>query len=259
VTSIDDDLQAMLGWLDVDVDDAVVLYANDFTATTTQGRSGGPAGRGPCAADIDVLVPFHYRVVVDTLDDGTRAVRFPTGREQPGGGPGYSWFAPLVRGRGALLRAPTAWGFTVIVPRPFDNTVACAYHENRFVLSVGRENVENLGGLRFDGPDELVWVRGGNGRGYRSEVLDRLPLGSRLVGGEQLRFTVGVDVGAGRLLASVRCGPRGIDTGSAVPIALDLARADCIVVSASGNSLSSDDDANWFFRLADVVVVGRRR
>jgi len=74
-----------LAAIGVESDAAWLAYRNDFSSPTTQGRSAGPAGQGPLAADADSMVAFHYEVVVDTLADGTRAARFPTGAEQPGG------------------------------------------------------------------------------------------------------------------------------------------------------------------------------
>ena len=50
-----------------------VLYSNDFDGLVPQGRSGGPRGSGPLASDADSMVPFHYRVVVDTVANRTRA------------------------------------------------------------------------------------------------------------------------------------------------------------------------------------------
>jgi hypothetical protein len=259
MASLDEDLAAMCGVLGLHAGDAVVLYESDFAASVVQGRSRGPRGRGPLCADVDVMVPFHYRVVVETLPDGLRVARFPTAREQPGGGPGYSWFSAYACGRGAVLRAPTVWGFTVVLPRPVELAERCRHHENRFVLSVGREDKENLVGLRFDGPDELVWVRGSDARAAGGASLDRLPLGARLVGGERLRFTVGVDRDRGVVAASVRCSAPDVDVGSVCPVAVDLARADCVVVAPAGNALSSDTDAALFARLASIVVVGPAR
>jgi hypothetical protein len=259
---IDDATHEALTAVHADVARARVVYENDFTATTTQGRSAGPQGRGALASDIDSMVGFHYRVVVDALADGTRCARFPTGIEQPGGGPGYSWFGSYVCGRTRALDDVTAWAFTVIVPRHVDVTSRCSYYENRFVASVGVEDRESLLGVRFDGDDELIWVHGLSADPRRPSpgtVVDRIPLGARLVGGERLRCLFAVDVRAGRAVFGVRCAERDIDVAVVAPTVVDLMRADSIVVSSSGNTISSDDDPELFFRLADVVVTAAPR
>jgi hypothetical protein len=259
---VDDPTREALAALDADVAAAAVVYENDFGAMTTQGRSRGPQGRGTLAADIDSMVAFRYRVVVDTLADGTRGARFPTGVEQPGGGPGYSWFGSYVCGRRRALDDVTAWAFTVIVPRHVDVTNRCSYYENRFVASVDVEDRESLLGVRFDGDDELIWVRGLNvdpKHPSPGAVVDRIPLGARLVGGERLRCIFAVDVRAGRAVFGVRCAERSIDVAVVSPAVVDLSRADAILVSSSGNTISSDDDPGLFFRIADVVVTAAPR
>jgi hypothetical protein len=52
----------------------------------------------------------------------------------------------------------------------------------------------------------------------------------------------------------VRCDERGIDTGALCPVCPDLRTANAIVVASGGNSLYSDDDPGFFFRVADIVV-----
>jgi hypothetical protein len=248
--------------LNADVDRAAVVYESDFTSPTTQGRSRGPRGRGRLVDDIDSMVAFRYRVVVDTLEDGTRCARFPTGSEQPGGGPGYSWFGSYVCGRRRALDDVTAWAFTVVVPRHVELSERCPYYENRFVASVGVEDRESLLGVRFDRDDELVWVHGLNADPRQASpgtTVDRIPLGARLVGGERLRCVFAVDVRAGRAVFGVRCPARDIDTAVVSPVVVDLKRADSIVVSSSGNTILSDDDPGLFFRIADVVVTAASR
>ena len=246
---IDPQLAEVLAALDADVEPAWLAYRNDFSSPKTQGRSDGPAGQGPLAADADSMVAFGYGVVVDTLADGTRAARFPTGVEQPGGA-GYSWFGAYVCGRREFVEGVSVWGFTVHVPARVELAERCRYYENRFVAAAGQEDVANIVGVRFDGPEELVWV---HGQGADARVLDRLPLGARLIGGERLRFAFAVDIERGRAALGVRCAERGIDVASAAPTVVDLAGANAIVVSSSGNGLASDD-LDHFFRLSDVVA-----
>ena len=254
VDGVDEDQALMLREVGGDVDAARFVYGNDFSAAQRQGRSNGPRGHGELAGAADSMCPFHYRVVVDALPDGTRAARFPTRSEQDGGGRWYCWFQSYVCGRGALLGEVTAWRWTVIVPTAVELTTRCSYYENRYLASIGKENVENHLGVRFDGPERVVWTRG---VGDSEDVIDALPLGTRLVGGERLQLTLGVHIGSGRTALAVREDRRGIAVSAAGP-ETDLTRADCVVVASAGNHLDSDDDPSRFFRIADVRVLQTR-
>ena len=159
------------------------LYANDFAAPFMQGRSQGPRGEGSHVADADSMVPFHYRVVVDHGHDGLRAARFPTMREQPGGGNFYSWFAAYVSCRHGLAEGDRLYAWTVHLPKKLQLDARCSYYENRHVFALGVEDKENHLGLRFDGDRALVWCRGLN---EREELLGRITLRRTLVPGDVL-------------------------------------------------------------------------
>ncbi|MDP2342346.1 MAG: hypothetical protein Q8O67_15430 [Deltaproteobacteria bacterium] len=248
---IDADMALILREVGGDVDDARVVYTNDFSSRGEQGRSRGPMGSGELAAAADSMCPFHYRVSVDVDPDGSRSARFPTRTEQPGGGRSYCWFQSYVLGRGALLTGVTAWRWTVLVPTSVELTTPCSYYENRYVASVGIEDKVNHLGVRFDGHERLVWTRGH--QPPDEDVLDVIPLGTRIVGGERLQFTLGVDVAAGRSALAIRDDARGIAVSLAGPI-VDLGKANAISVSSSGNHLDTDTDTSKFFKMADVRI-----
>lgn len=251
MSAIDDDMSVIFNAVGGDAGGARVVYENDFSSSERQGRSGGPRGRGPLSDAADCICPFHYRVVVDRHADGSRSARFPTRREQPGGGEHYCWFQSAVVGRGPFLQRVTAWQWTIRVPTSLDLTSRCSYYENRYVASIGVENRVNHLGVRFDGNEQLVWTRGHQAPDER--VLDVIPLNVRLVGGERLRLTLGVNVGSGRSAFAVRDDARGIAVSVQGPT-VDLTAADSIAVSSSGNHLDTDEDTAAFFALADVVV-----
>jgi len=252
VSDIDADLAVILREVGGDVDGARVVYANNFSSRQQQGRSGGPRGTGELAGAADSLCPFHYRVAVDVDVDGTCSARFPTRTEQPGGGSHYCWFQSYVIGRGPLLTGVTAWRWTVLVPTSVELTTPCSYYDNRYLASIGIEEKVNHLGVRFDGHERLVWTRGHQVPDER--VLDAIPLGTRLVGGERLQLTLGVHIAAGRTALAIRDDARHLAVSLAGPI-VDLSKANAIVLSSSGNHLDTDTDTSKFFRIADVSVV----
>jgi len=225
------------------------LYANDFGAPLMQGRSQGPRGEGSHAADADSLVPFHYRVVVDTGRDGLRAARFPTIREQPGGGNHYSWFAAYVACRHGLAEGDRLYAWTVHLPKTLRLDARCSYYENRHVFALGVEDKENHLGLRFDTDRSLVWVRGLN---EREEILGRVGLRRALAPGEALRFSTAVRWSSDAVAVSID----GEDGPLAVGIAptTSLSRASVAVLSSSGNTVGDNQDPAQFCRLSQVRV-----
>jgi hypothetical protein len=225
------------------------LYANDFAAPFMQGRSQGPRGEGTHVADADSMVPFHYRVVVDHGHDGLRAARFPTMREQPGGGNFYSWFAAYVSCRHGLAEGDRLYAWTVHLPKKVQLDGRCSYYENRHVFALGIEDKENHLGLRFDGDRALVWCRGLN---ESEELLGRITLRRALVPGEALRFSTAVRWGSDAVAVAVDAedGPLAVGIAPATP----LSRASVAVLSSSGNTIGDNHDPGLFCRLSQVRV-----
>lgn len=225
------------------------LYANDFAAPFTQGRSQGPRGEGSHTADADSMVPFHYRVVVESGRDGQRTVRFPTMREQPGGGNFYSWFAAYVACRHGLAEGDRLYAWTVHLPQTLRLHERCAYYENRHVFALGVEDMENHLGLRFEHEHSLVWVRGLN---EREELLGHVTLRRGLVPGEALRFSAAVRWGSDAVAVSIDGGDGPLAVGIAPTIS--LSRTSVAVLSSSGNTVPDNHDASEFCRLSQVRV-----
>ena len=225
------------------------LYANDFALPSPQGRSHGPRGEGSHTADADSMVPFHYRVVVERGRDGLRTARFPTMREQPGGGNFYSWFATYVACRHGLAEGDRLYAWTVHLPQTLRLHERCAYYENRHVFALGVEDTENHLGLRFENERALAWVRGLD---TQEERLGHVTLRRELVPGEALRFSAAVRWGSDAVAVSVD----GADGPLAVGIAptISLSRTSVAVLSSSGNTVSTNDDASEFCRLSQVRV-----
>lgn len=226
-----------------------LLYANDFAAPLTQGRSHGPRGEGSHASDADSMVPFHYCVVVDTGRDGVRAARFPTIREQPGGGNHYSWFAAYVACRGGLVEGDRLYAWTVHLPEVLRLNTRCSFYENRFVFALGIEDKENHLGLRFDDDRTMAWTRGLN---EREERLGRLGLRRPLAPGEALRFSAAVRWRSDAVAIAIDAADGPLAVGIAP--ATSLARASVAVLSSSGNTIGDNHDPSRFCRLSQVRV-----
>jgi hypothetical protein len=226
-----------------------LLYANDFTETATQGRSLGPRGEGLHAADADCMVPFQYRVVVDTGRDGRRAARFPTKREQPGGGNYYSWFAAYVACRRGLATGDRLYTWTVHLPRTLRLDSRCGYYENRHVFSIGVEDRESHIGVRFENERSLVWTRGVNAH---EEVLGSIELRRALRPGEPVQFSSAVRWDTGAVAVAID-GDDGVLAVGTAPIT-SLTHASVAVLSSSGNTASSNEDPSEFCRLSQVRV-----
>ena len=228
-----------------------LLYENRFDGRTPQGRSHGPRGTGPAAADADSMVPFHYRVVVETLDDGQHVTRFPTRPEQPGGGDCYGWFASYVACRKSLVGDRRLYGWTVHLPTTFDLNNRCSYHENRFIFSLGIEDRESHLGLRFDGDDGLLWTVGLH---PHERVLGRVRLTRRLRGLDRLRCTTAVDYLHGACAVAIEDHDGAILAQAVAPAGFSLQRSSVAVLSSSGNTAADSHDTTRFCRLGHVTV-----
>ena len=228
-----------------------LLYENRFSGRTPQGRSHGPRGEGPAAADADSLVPFHSRVVVETLDDGEHVTRFPTRHEQPGGGNSYGWFASYVACRNSLVRDRRLYGWTVHLPASFDLDSRCSYYENRFIFSLGIEDRESHLGLRFDGDDCLLWTVGLQ---QHERVLGRMPLVRPLRGLDRLRCTTAVDFQHGGCAVAIEDQHGAMLAQSVAPEGFSLERTTVAVLSSGGNTSADNDDSTRFCRLGHVTV-----
>jgi hypothetical protein len=244
-----------------DVDVYVARYVNDGTGGPA-GRSGGPRGGGSWDGDASIEAPFHYRVVSVPGDDGAARMRFPTRREQPGGGRGYFAFNAYAVLRKRFLGEPVGCAWTVDVPARSELSERGWYHENRFVFSAGIENVRNSVGVRFidegrlgvflDASDtpEAVLDLGIDCRGTRLHLA--VALGSTLHPG---RFVLHANEGG--VVVNVD------------PVQLTAANVDALVMSSAGNGLAQpgaggpwetnddDDDEALFFWISDIAAVTR--
>jgi hypothetical protein len=194
------------------------------------------------------MVPFHYTVVVDERA-GIRAARFPTRREQPGGGRFYSWFASYIACRRALAQGNRLYGWTIHLPRRMRLGERCGSYENRFLFSLGVEDSENHLGLRFGDVQTLYWVSGLNGT---EEIVQTFRMRRPLRAGEALRVTTAVQFSVDAVAASIT-GTDGL-LGECAPPAVSLDRASVAVLSSTGNTHGDDDDDDMFFRLSQVRV-----
>lgn len=141
-------------------------------------------------------MPFHYRVVSVRGDDGVR-MRFPTHAEQPGDGRGYFAFGAYAVLRARFLSVPVGCAWCVDVPARAELGARGFYHENRFLFSVGRENVSNTVGVRFI--DER---RVGVFLGADPEPIEQLDL-ARDCRGSRLHLAVALGAQPGRLVVHV--------------------------------------------------------
>jgi hypothetical protein len=230
--------------LSADGEGAALLYALDLRADHAQGRSYGPAGVGSAAADVDVVVPFHYRVRLDVVD-GVPGLRFPLQREQPGGGD-YAQFFVVVVARGPrLLRGQRRLRWSVHLPDRLALGARGPHHENRLVFSYGLENRRLLLGLRFDGDDALMWAAEGRD-------LARAPLARRVRPGARLTFAAGVDFDARNVVVTA-ADDDGPLVATAAPAGLPVG-GDALCMLSGANGVSESNDPRLFFRLLDATI-----
>lgn len=221
-----------------------LLYALDLRADHAQGRSAGPAGVGSAADDVDVVVPFHYRVRLDVVD-GVPGLRFPLRREQPGGGDYAQFFVAVVARGPRLLCGQRRLRWSIHLPDHLALAARGRHHENRLVFSYGLEDRRLLLGLRFDGDDALVWTAEGRD-------LLRAPLARRVRPGARLSFAAGVDFDA-RSVVVAAADDDGPLVATAAPAGL-LVGGDALCMLSAANNVPESDDPRLFFRLLDATI-----